>query len=125
MKVSEDYPGRFSFLTLALILLVGFAGLLAVLLVCGGGIGWLLHRWWPSIETGTAMLIGVVASGMAVQFLAKTIGSMLTEGVSVPAPVSERWVEVDDDDTFYLPPVPRRSSSKRPRRRTERGKGAA
>jgi hypothetical protein len=125
--VSEDNPGRFSFLTLVLILLVGFAGLLAVLLACGGGIGWLLHHWWPSIDTGIGMLIGVVATGMAMQFLAKTIGTMLTEGVSVPAPISERWVEVDDDerDTFYLPPVPRRSSSKRPRRRPERGKGAA
>ncbi len=96
-----------------LFILTFFAASVAFLLIGGAGIGWLLHRIWPAIETGTGILIGVVTIGIVVQVFAKTISSVLSTLVPLNLPVEQEWDE-------YVDEPPRRPSRKRSRRHPKR-----
>lgn len=74
------------------------------LLGLGGAWGWLLHRFWPAIETGTGVLIGVFVSGAALHLLIKALGA-------VPAVIEE--AEEEEEEQVFIAPSRRRRRNRR------------
>ena len=74
------------------------------LLVLGGALGWLLHRLWPAIETGTGVLIGVIVTGYSLHLLIKIFGA-------VPTVIAE--TEEEEEEPVILPPSRRRRRNRR------------
>ena len=127
--MTESENAKSPLLWLLLLFFVGFALALVFLLGCGGAIGWLLHRFWPAIDVGMSMLIGVVATSAAGVLFVKTLGSMVREVTGYPPPIGDDWDEDDDDDddddspvyiTNLPPSVARRHIPDIPRKRNKR-----
>jgi hypothetical protein len=123
MSKTEDSRVPLIFIILiALLALLGFAILLAITLAAGGGVAWVLHRYWPSINTGIGMLIGLAGIALTMQIIVLVVRVFTsdfleekTSGVTI--------IEPDDKPPtpyFYEPPPLRRLSRKRPPRRPRR-----
>lgn len=110
-----------------LLAVLAFALLLAMVLAGGGGIAWVLHRYWPAIDTGTGMLIGLIGLAITAQVCLALIRLFSSDTKQETSSVI-RYDPDDDDLPPYLIEMPplRRTPRKRPQpRRPERGRGAA
>ena len=103
--MAESSGVKSSILSMLFFLLLGLALVISLLLACGGGVGWLLHRFWPAIDLGTGVLIGVVATSMAGLIFVKTLGSMVREAIGFQTPVADSSLDEDDDDDDDGPPI--------------------
>lgn len=68
-----------------------------ILLAIAGGVGFLLHWLIPSIDTGMALLIGLVLTGMTFHFFSRLLSTLQT-------------YQEDNDlfvpEEFFTPPMP-------------------
>lgn len=127
MSETENSRPPLLFISFVILLAVlAFALLLAMVLACGGVIAWVLHRYWPAIDKGTGMLIGLIGLAITTQVCLALIRLFSADAKQDTSPVI-RYDPDEDDLPPYLIEMPplRRTPSKRPRRRPERGRGAA
>jgi hypothetical protein len=87
-RTVERIAGMLGVVPVIGIYLVIFGLVLLLILGSGAGAGYLLHHWVPSIDVGSAVLAGVVASSMATYLMSRMlagIGSSTDEGEAGPA----------------------------------------
>jgi membrane protein implicated in regulation of membrane protease activity len=84
-----------------LFFLLIFAVILLLLLGGGIAVGFLLRWFLPAVELGTAVLVGLVATGLSVAFLAKLLGQF-------SAHIGAGGEEDEGLEILVVPPLPRR-----------------
>lgn len=111
--------GSASLFWLLVIALVCYVLVLAAVLTLALGTGWLLRKLVPSLETGTATIVGMLATAVSLLAVFKLFGAVVRETL-LPSPMPEADTANDDEEplVLYAPPFPaRRRRLKRRARR--------
>lgn len=104
---------------LLVIALVCYAFVLAAVLALALGTGWLLRKLVPGLETGTAAIVGMLATAVSLLAVFKLFGAVVREAL-LPSPVPEAYMDDEDEEPLvvYAPPFPARR--RRQKRRAHR-----